>query len=69
MQALGAYGFLGRVKGKSGFLAHIPAAVRNLQLLLAELAACRPGATEYLPPAMPCLTRLVAGLDRPESGS
>jgi len=31
MQALGAYGFLGIVKGKSEFLHHIPAGLRNLQ--------------------------------------
>ncbi len=30
MQALGAYGFLGEVKGKGEFLAHIPAAKRRL---------------------------------------
>lgn len=33
MQALGAYGFLGRVKGRSAFLAHIPAAAERLALL------------------------------------
>lgn len=33
MQALGAYGFLGRVKGKSAFLVHIPAAAERLALL------------------------------------
>ena len=30
MQALGAYGYLGHVKGNKGFLAHIPAALRSL---------------------------------------
>jgi aminoglycoside/choline kinase family phosphotransferase len=30
MQALGAYGFLGRVKGRGHFLAHIPAAAERL---------------------------------------
>jgi hypothetical protein len=36
MQALGAYGFLGRVKGKPAFLAHIPAAAERLALLCDE---------------------------------
>lgn len=31
MQALGAYGFLGHVKGKTEFLAHIPAALERLR--------------------------------------
>ena len=30
MQALGAYGFLGRERGKPHFLAHIPAALDRL---------------------------------------
>ncbi len=34
MQALGAYGYLGLVKGKQEFLAHIPAGVQNLHHLL-----------------------------------
>lgn len=33
MQALGAYGFLGRVKGRRHFLAHIPAAAERLAAL------------------------------------
>ena len=33
MQALGAYGFLGRVKGKPAFLEHIPAAAGRLAAL------------------------------------
>jgi N-acetylmuramate 1-kinase len=32
MQALGAYGFLGRKKGMETFLKHIPAALRNLRV-------------------------------------
>ncbi len=32
MQALGAYGFLGRTKGLAGFLDHIPAGLRNLSM-------------------------------------
>ena len=33
MQALGAYGFLGRVKGKTSFLGHIPVAAERLAAL------------------------------------
>ncbi len=39
MQALGAYGFLGHVKGKPAFLQHIPRGVANLQDLLERNAA------------------------------
>jgi len=38
MQALGAYGFLGRAKGKTAFLAHIPAAAARLADLCDEPA-------------------------------
>ena len=54
MQALGAYGYLGHVKGKAEFLAHIPAALGNLELLLADLGKCPDG------PELPGLTRLIA---------
>lgn len=37
MQALGAYGFLGLVKGNKTFLDHIPAAMNSLRGLLAEV--------------------------------
>ena len=37
MQALGAYGFLGLVKGNTAFLAHIPSALMSLRELVAEL--------------------------------
>jgi hypothetical protein len=37
MQALGAYGFLGLVKGHKSFLQHIPAAVKSLRSIVAEL--------------------------------
>ena len=37
MQALGAYGFLGHVKGNKAFLAHIPAALASLRSIVAEL--------------------------------
>jgi N-acetylmuramate 1-kinase len=38
MQALGAYGFLGLVKGKKTFLNHIPAAMESLRSLVGEVA-------------------------------
>ncbi len=50
LQVLGAFSFLGLVRGKSGFLRHIPAAVRSLRALLAD-----PGA-----PPLPGLRRLAA---------
>ena len=37
MQALGAYGFLGLVKGNKAFLAHIPAALASLREIVAQL--------------------------------
>jgi N-acetylmuramate 1-kinase len=37
MQALGAYGFLGLVKGNRAFLAHIPAALASLRGIVADL--------------------------------
>ena len=37
MQALGAYGFLGLVKGNKAFLDHIPAALESLCLLVSEI--------------------------------
>ena len=43
MQALGAYGFLGLQKGRSDFLAHIPAARRSLR----EVAARIDGLDEF----------------------
>ena len=43
MQALGAYGYLGLVRGRSEFLAHIPVAVGSLR----EVAAKVPGLDEF----------------------
>jgi hypothetical protein len=40
MQALGAYGFLGLVKGNRAFLAHIPAALASLRTVLREIDGC-----------------------------
>ena len=37
MQALGAYGFLGLVKGNETFLDHIPAAIESLRMLVGEI--------------------------------
>jgi hypothetical protein len=37
MQALGAYGFLGLVKGNKAFLEHIPAAIASLRELVGEI--------------------------------
>jgi hypothetical protein len=37
MQALGAYGFLGLVKGNKAFLDHIPAALHSLRSLVGEI--------------------------------
>ncbi|HEX7516844.1 MAG TPA: phosphotransferase [Chthoniobacterales bacterium] len=37
MQALGAYGFLGLVKGNKTFLNHIPAAITSLRSLVGEI--------------------------------
>lgn len=37
MQALGAYGFLGLVKGNKTFLNHIPAAMTSLRALVSEI--------------------------------
>ncbi len=58
MQALGAYGFLGHVKGKRAFLDHIPAGLAVLREVLGEL-----GATEAesgcLPGSMPALEQLL----------
>lgn len=42
MQALGAYGFLGRVKGKTAFLDHIPVAAERLAALCGADTAWRP---------------------------
>lgn len=42
MQALGAYGFLGRVKGKTSFLRHIPVAAERLAALCESDPAWHP---------------------------
>ena len=45
MQALGAYGFLGLVKGQRQFLKYIPAAVKSLRAVAAAIEGLRPLAT------------------------
>ena len=42
MQALGAYGFLGLVKGHKQFLAHIPKALRSLREIVARIDNLQP---------------------------
>ena len=42
MQALGAYGFLGRIKGKTGFLQHTPTAAGRLAALCQSDEAWQP---------------------------
>ena len=38
MQALGAYGFLGFTKGLESYLRHVPAGLRNLQMVVENAA-------------------------------
>jgi aminoglycoside/choline kinase family phosphotransferase len=42
MQALGAYGFLGLVKGHEHFLQHIPRAIASLRRVVAEIDNLQP---------------------------
>ncbi len=42
MQALGAYGFLGLVKGSQHFLTHVPAALHSLRHLIADVDLLEP---------------------------
>ena len=51
MQALGAYGFLSDVKGKTYFLKHVPEALRLLKADVAEVSG-----------SYPTLARLIAAL-------
>ncbi len=60
MQALGAFGFLGQVKGKTGFLNHIPRGLENLRFLLAKVNRNQGPGSPYLPGP---LTRLAGFLD------
>jgi N-acetylmuramate 1-kinase len=42
MQALGAYGFLGLVKGHKHFLQHVPAAMKSLRSIVAKIENVEP---------------------------
>jgi aminoglycoside/choline kinase family phosphotransferase len=42
MQALGAYGFLSLVKGHKHFLKHVPAAMKSLRSIVAEIGNLQP---------------------------
>lgn len=63
MQALGAFGFLGHVKGKKSFLDHIPAGLAALRETLVEVGEASGGAVGagagWLPDPMPRLERLL----------
>lgn len=66
MQALGAYGFLSLVKGRRGFLAHVPRGLAHLRDVLGLATAARAAGQadpRRLPPALPELEALLAGLD------
>ncbi|MBK8166701.1 MAG: phosphotransferase [bacterium] len=66
MQALGAYGFLSLVKGRRGFLRHVPRGLAHLRDVLDLASAARAGGAgdpARLPPALPRLAALLARLD------
>ncbi|HOX25400.1 MAG TPA: sugar phosphate nucleotidyltransferase [Candidatus Krumholzibacteria bacterium] len=60
MQSLGAYGFLGHVKGRTAFLAHIGAAVSGLRAVLDRAPA--PADSAYAPPDLPALRDILASV-------
>jgi NDP-sugar pyrophosphorylase family protein len=60
MQALGAYAFLGGVKGRSGFLRYVPAALARLESLVERAGAGHEGPAA--PPAMSTLRSIVAAI-------
>ena len=53
MQALGAYGYLGHVKGKTAFLAHIPRGLATLRRLLDDLVRLQSTAAPDQVPWLP----------------
>jgi len=63
MQALGAFGFLGHVKGKRSFLDHIPAGLAVLREILSEGDGKPEVANNWLPDSMPVLERLLDSAD------
>lgn len=69
MQALGAYGFLGHVKGKPSFLDHIPAGVVGLREILGVVGNVARGETEgrWLPGCMSLVERLLEYPETPRS--
>ena len=58
MQALGAYGFLGHVKGKREFLDHIPRGMENFAKVL-EMAEFKNEASPWLPSSLKLLRKIV----------
>ena len=69
MQALGAYGFLGHVKGKTSFLDHIPAGLAVLREILGVVGNVARGETEgrWLPGCMSLVERLLEYPETPRS--
>lgn len=63
MQALGAYAFLSRIKGKTGFAAHVPAGLRQLRCGLRALRASGPA-----PGPLPWLEEIAAELSETAGG-
>jgi aminoglycoside/choline kinase family phosphotransferase/choline kinase len=64
MQALGAYGYLGNVLGKTEFLAHIPGGIAHLKAVMAAAEAMLADGNQdeirWLPGALPHLAALLA---------
>ncbi|MCK9997230.1 MAG: phosphotransferase [Candidatus Krumholzibacteria bacterium] len=63
MQALGAYGFLGHVKGKRSYLEHIPAGLATLREILGEPEWKTEVANRWLPGSMPVLERFLDSME------
>lgn len=66
MQALGAYGFLSLVKGRRGFLDHVPRGLAHLRDVLQLVAAARRAdntGSACLPPPLPRLEAVLEELD------
>jgi hypothetical protein len=67
MQALGAYGFLGHVKGKRSFLDFIPAGLIALREILGELDDLAPSSAQrakcWFPGSLTSLNEILDSLD------